>query len=79
MGELVEGKGSTLNQPPVRRIRSDNWVLIPKDYSLGPVFAACKHPASREVIVNERRYQIGGFHPMDVNCCFVRTWVRRWW
>jgi hypothetical protein len=65
MGELVEGKGSTLNQPPVRRIRSDNWVLIPKDYSLGPVFAARKHPASREVVVNERRYQIGGFHPMD--------------
>lgn len=39
-------------------------VLIPKDYSLGPVFAATRQKGAREVTVNESRYQIGGFHPL---------------
>ncbi len=47
------------------RHRSDfERVIIPKDYSLGPVFAATKQAGPREVTVNERRYQIGGIHPM---------------
>ena len=63
MGEFIEGNGAMLDQPPMRRIRSERLVLIPKDYSIGPVFAARKHPESREVVVNARRYQIGGSDP----------------
>jgi len=44
--------------------RSFESVIIPKDYSLGPVFAAARQSGAREVTVNDRRYQIGGFHPM---------------
>jgi hypothetical protein len=48
-------------------------IRAPRDYFLGPVFAATKQSGPREVTVrvkigedvSERRYQIGGFHPMD--------------
>jgi len=40
-------------------------VEAPKDYLLGPVFAAHPQASSREVTVGDRRYQIGGFHPLD--------------
>lgn len=61
------GEGNTESASLALQRRSDSreWVLIPRDYSLGPVFAATKHPGPREVVVNDRRYQIGGFHPMD--------------
>jgi hypothetical protein len=39
-------------------------VAAPKDYFLGPVFAARKQTGPREITINQRRYQIGGFHPM---------------
>lgn len=60
-GIMVRGTG---NAASVGENRSLERVLIPKDYSLGPVFAATKQSGPREVTVNERRYQIGGFHPM---------------
>jgi hypothetical protein len=41
-----------------------NRVLAPKDYFLGPVFAAVPQTGVREVEVLQRRYRIGGFHPM---------------
>jgi len=40
-------------------------VLAPKDYFLGPVFAAQPQVGPREVTVMDRHYLIGGFHPMD--------------
>lgn len=39
-------------------------VLAPKDYFLGPVFAARPQSGPREVTIMERRYLIGGFHPL---------------
>lgn len=39
-------------------------VAAPADYFLGPVFAATKQTGPREVTINDRRYLIGGFHPM---------------
>lgn len=42
-------------------------VRAPRDYFLGPVFAACKQVGPREVTIAQRRYQIGGFHPLRRN------------
>ena len=42
-------------------------VLAPKDYFLGPVFAATKQTGARIVTVGARRYEIGGFHPFRRN------------
>ena len=42
-------------------------VLAPKDYFLGPVFAATRQIGPREVTIGDRRYQIGGFHPLRRN------------
>jgi hypothetical protein len=39
-------------------------VAAPRDYFLGPVFAATKQTGPREVTIANRRYHIGGFHPM---------------
>ena len=39
-------------------------VAAPRDYFLGPVFAATKQTGPREVVIGDRRYQIGGSHPM---------------
>ena len=46
-----------------------DMVLGPRDYFLGPVFAATKQSGPREVTIGERRYLIGGFHPMRRNFC----------
>jgi hypothetical protein len=46
-------------------IRRENLVLAPKDYFLGPVFAATPQTGAREVTISDRLYVIGGFHPMD--------------
>jgi hypothetical protein len=43
---------------------SPGLVAAPKDFLLGPVFAASKQTGPREITIGERRYQIGGFHPM---------------
>jgi hypothetical protein len=42
-------------------------VLAPKDYFLGPVFAATRQEGAREVTIGDKRYQIGGFHPLRRN------------
>ena len=40
-------------------------VTVPKDFLLCPLFAATPQTTSRLVTVGDRRYQIGGFHPLD--------------
>jgi hypothetical protein len=47
--------------------KTSRFVAAPKDYFLGPVFAATKQKGPREVTVGERLYQIGGFHPIKRN------------
>lgn len=43
------------------------YVAAPKDYFLGPVFAATKQTGRREVTIGDRHYLIGGFHPLRAN------------
>jgi len=45
-------------------IRRPTIIAAPKDYFLGPVFAATPQTGAREVIIGNHRYVIGGFHPM---------------
>ncbi len=45
-------------------IRRPVFVSAPKEYFLAPIFAAAPQTGSREVIVGNHRYVIGGFHPM---------------
>jgi len=40
-------------------------VAAPRDFFIGPVFAATRQTEGREVLVGERAYTIGGFHPVD--------------
>jgi hypothetical protein len=40
-------------------------VAIPREFMLGPIFAAQPQPGGRSVIVSGRHYRIGGFHPLD--------------
>lgn len=54
----------TLNAQAAGRPRA-RLVAAPKDYFLGPVFAATPQRGAREVTVGDHRYVIGGFHPMD--------------
>lgn len=58
---------------PSRSNRKPELVLAPADYFLAPIFAATKQSGPREVTVRikdadgkivEKRYLIGGFHPM---------------
>jgi hypothetical protein len=44
--------------------RGENLVAAPKDYLIGPVFAATKQSGPRDITIGQRRYQVGGFHPM---------------
>ena len=57
--------GSQKERQLAHEFRRANLVLAPKDYFLGPVFAATPQMGSREVTVADRLYLIGGFHPMD--------------
>jgi hypothetical protein len=50
--------------PRKKREQYSIKVAAPRDYFLGPVFAATRQTGPREVTIGERRYQIGGFHPM---------------
>ena len=43
------------------------FVAAPKDYFLGPVFAATKQTGRREVVIGDKHYLIGGFHPLRAN------------
>lgn len=40
-------------------------IAVPKDFVLCPLFAATPQTTSRLVSVGDRRYQVGGFHPLD--------------
>jgi hypothetical protein len=51
-------------KPPSTAGKKKIIVAAPRDFFLGPVFAAKKQTAAREVTIGDRRYQIGGFHPM---------------
>lgn len=42
-------------------------IQAPKDYFLGPVFAATKQTGRREVTIGDTHYLIGGFHPLRAN------------
>lgn len=44
--------------------KNARFVAAPRDYFLGPVFAATPQSGAREITIGEKRYQIGGFHPM---------------
>ena len=57
---MVEDNGGS-------RTNRELSVLAPKDYFLGPVFAATRQTGSRQVTIGERRYEIGGFHPLRRN------------
>ncbi len=49
---------------PAAGPRTPLLVAAPRDYFLGPVFAATKQNGPRELTVCNRRYLIGGFHPI---------------
>ena len=51
------------------RANRNHLVAAPRDYFLGPVFAATKQIGAREVTIGERRYQVGGFHHLRRNLC----------
>lgn len=57
--------GSLATKQLAHEYRRANLVLAPKDYFLGPVFAATPQAGAREVTGADRLYVIGGFHPMD--------------
>jgi hypothetical protein len=72
----MEDKGASGETRPIELSlprRKPDVVRGPRDYFLGPVFAATKQTGPREITVRvrigdevtERRYQIGGFHPLD--------------
>lgn len=39
--------------------------LVPKDYIVAPIFAATRQTESREIIIKDKIYEIGGFNPLD--------------
>ncbi len=51
----------------VRRKQNSKHILVavPKDYLLGPVFAAKKQDGARKVQIGDVVYEIGGVHPFD--------------
>jgi hypothetical protein len=61
---MEDGPSSRVFPPRSRAPSRSRLVAAPKDYFLGPVFAATKQTGAREVTIGDRRYQIGGFHPM---------------
>jgi len=53
----------TLTQKPGHT--NAELIHAPKDFLIGPVFAAHPQTGPRERKIGERLYQIGGFHPLD--------------
>jgi hypothetical protein len=49
---------------PRRELYYTEVVKAPQDYFLGPFFAATRQNGPREVTIGEKRYQVGGFHPL---------------
>ena len=68
MGLENGGNESQWSKPTVatRHNQTPSQLLVaaPKEYFLGPVFAASKQVGPREVTIGDHRYQIGGFHPL---------------
>jgi len=60
---MISDVPSSTQSPALERKKA-RLVAAPRDYFLGPVFAAAPQMGAREVTIGERRYQIGGFHPM---------------
>lgn len=60
VGSQESGNGACL---PVVADKS-NVVRAPRDYFLGPVFAASKHAGRREITIGDKLYIVGGFHPV---------------
>jgi head-tail adaptor len=42
-----------------------NFVTVPKEFFVGPIFAATPQAGPRTIASQECVYQIGGFHPLD--------------
>ena len=61
----MEDAGSSRARGQTPEYHSTGLVAAPKDYLLSPIFAATKQTGSREITIGKRRYQVGGFHPMD--------------
>jgi hypothetical protein len=57
------GSSQTVAKQPNRRIPM--LVAAPKDYLIGPIFAARPQMGQRKVVVGDREYVIGGFDPFD--------------
>ena len=51
----------------VAETKDNRLVVVPKDYLIGPVFAAVPQNGSREVTIGSRKYLLGGFNPMDAD------------
>ena len=64
MDETKVSGANRLWQHAANRSASPILVAAPKEYFLGPVFAASKQTGSREITIGDHRYQIGGFHPL---------------
>jgi len=62
-----DGNSLIVREPSLPTFREPIRVLAPKDYFLGPVFAATPQKRPRQVMVGDREYVIGGFHPMGGN------------
>ena len=52
--------------PVVAEALPPTLVKAPKDYFLGPVFAASPQKGQREVIIGDKKYLVGGFCPLPV-------------
>lgn len=63
----TNGSSGATSTEPTRELSRAELVAAPKDYFLGPVFAATKQTGPREVTIGDRRYQVGGFHPIMRN------------
>jgi len=61
----MEATGVSQTTAQRQELARAEYVAAPKDYFLGPVFAACPQSGPREIAIGDRKYQIGGFHPMD--------------
>lgn len=70
MHSQAEPEAVLTDNPPIpevaapERARKPIYVAAPRDYFLGPVFAATQQSAPRAVTVGNHHYQIGGFHPI---------------
>lgn len=63
----ISNVGRKTASDSVRRKQNSKHILVavPKDYLLGPVFAAKKQDGARKVQIGDMVYEIGGVHPFD--------------